>query len=285
MTTSLSVAPRRFLIAFTWSSGTEPMAKRRWRVIVLLNGVGGAATRGRRGGRSRCSPWSPRGRRRRTPSMALARSTRRRALATSLIARRLMRLARPGLRVRLTLARRSSSSDDGTLSGSHGATGGSTSLPSGSASSMIVSSSTPDAPSMVAWWTFVRMREVVALEALDDVDLPQRAAAVERTADDAGDLVGELLGVARRREREVPDVEVEVEVRVGDPVGAVEAERYLHHAPAEGLDQVAAGSPAGRRTRDRARSRGRPAARRSRGWRRGRSFGRSPCGGTRRPAH
>ena len=68
-----------------------------------------------------------------------------------------MRLARPGLSVRLTPARRSSSNDDGTLSGSHGVTGGSTLVPSGSASSMIVSSSTPEAPSTVAWWIFVRM--------------------------------------------------------------------------------------------------------------------------------
>ena len=75
---------------------------------------------------------------------------------------------------------------------------------------------------MVAWWIFVQHGEVVTLEALEDVHLPQRPGAVHRPADDAGHLRGELLVVAGRRDGHVAEVEVEVEVGVGDPVRVVE---------------------------------------------------------------
>jgi hypothetical protein len=47
---------------------------------------------------------------------------------------------------------------------------------------------------------------------VDDVDLPQRAAAVERSGEDPRDGLGELAVVAGRRDGGLADVEVEVEV-------------------------------------------------------------------------
>jgi hypothetical protein len=51
---------------------------------------------------------------------------------------------------------------------------------------------------------------------------------------DPRDQLGELLIVAGRRHRDVSQVEVEIEVRVFDPVGAVEVERHLDEAAAVG---------------------------------------------------
>ena len=79
-------------------------------------------------------------------------------------------------------------------------------------------------------------RPAAVLEALDDVDLPQRAGAVHRPADDAGDLLGELVAAAGRRQAHVADVEVEVEVRVHHPVRVVEAHRHLDDAAAHRLE-------------------------------------------------
>jgi len=72
-----------------------------------------------------------------------------------------------------------------------------------------------------------------ALEAVDHVELPQRARAVERPRHDPRDLLGELRIAARLGERQLADVVVEVEVGVVDPVRVVEAERHLAHAPAQ----------------------------------------------------
>jgi hypothetical protein len=57
-------------------------------------------------------------------------------------------------------------------------------------------------------------------------------AAVHLAADDAGDLLGELIGPARRGEAEVPDVVVEVEVGILDPVRVIELEGHLDEAAA-----------------------------------------------------
>src|SRR3954453_8430447 len=75
--------------------------------------------------------------------------------------------------------------------------------------------------------------DAAALEAGDEVELPHRPRAVERTGDDAGDLVRELRVGTRTGERELPYVEVKVEVGVLDPVGVVEAQRHLGQAPAQ----------------------------------------------------
>ncbi len=77
------------------------------------------------------------------------------------------------------------------------------------------------------------LRDVPALEALDDVELPQRPAAVERAGHDAGHRLGQLLERPRRSHGVVPDVEVDVEVVVLHPVGEIQAERHLDQAAAE----------------------------------------------------
>ena len=54
-------------------------------------------------------------------------------------------------------------------------------------------------------------------ETLDEVDLPERLVPVERDGEDAAAERGELLVGARGRQRGVPHVVAEVEVRVVDP--------------------------------------------------------------------
>ena len=73
-------------------------------------------------------------------------------------------------------------------------------------------------------------------ESLDDIGLPQRAGAVHRAADDAGHLLGELIGGAGRGEADVADVEVEIEVGVVHPVRTIEAERHLDQLATERLE-------------------------------------------------
>ena len=77
---------------------------------------------------------------------------------------------------------------------------------------------------------------VPALEALDDPQLPERAAAVERAPGDLGRELGELVGAAGGRERRPPDVVVEVEVGILDPHRVMHAERDLDYAAAERLE-------------------------------------------------
>ena len=73
---------------------------------------------------------------------------------------------------------------------------------------------------------------------MDQVELPQRPAAVERPGEDALDGARELAVVAGRRHGAVADVEVDVEVGILDPVRVVEAERYLHELARERRQQV-----------------------------------------------
>ena len=79
---------------------------------------------------------------------------------------------------------------------------------------------------------------VAALEPLDHVELPQRTAAVEGARDEARALLAQLPRVARRRQPDVAHVEVEVEVRILDPVGMIEAQLHLHQAPPIRRQQV-----------------------------------------------
>jgi hypothetical protein len=69
-----------------------------------------------------------------------------------------------------------------------------------------------------------------ALDPGDHVGLPQRTAAVELSGVDAGDLLAELLAGARRGKRKLPEVELDVEVRVVHPVGTAEPQRHLDQA-------------------------------------------------------
>ena len=64
-------------------------------------------------------------------------------------------------------------------------------------------------------------------EALDDVGLPQRPRAVHGSPDDACHLLGKLVGAPGRRQTDVADVIVEIEVGVVDPVGMVESEGHF----------------------------------------------------------
>ena len=68
--------------------------------------------------------------------------------------------------------------------------------------------------------------EAVLGEALDEVDLPQRAGAVERARLDAGDELLELLVGAGTRQGAAPHVVAHVEVPVVDPHGVREAARH-----------------------------------------------------------
>ena len=98
--------------------------------------------------------------------------------------------------------------------------------------------SLPEMPSTTEWWILVSSATRPPGEPVDDVELPQRAAAVERAAEHPRDGLGELPVVAGRRDRGLADVEVEVEVRVVDPVRQVEPERDLHEPPAQRRQQV-----------------------------------------------
>ena len=99
--------------------------------------------------------------------------------------------------------------------------------------------SIPDMPSIAAWCTLrdegeaARRDALDVVEALDDVELPQRPVEVERAGDQPGHLDAQLAPVARLRQGDVADVELEVEVGVLDPVRVVEVERHPHQPLAE----------------------------------------------------
>ena len=85
---------------------------------------------------------------------------------------------------------------------------------------------------MAAWWILLTTAKlplghaVDVVQALDDVHLPQRPVEVERAGDQPGDLDAQLPPVAGLGQGDVADVELEVEVRVLDPVRMVEVERH-----------------------------------------------------------
>jgi hypothetical protein len=69
----------------------------------------------------------------------------------------------------------------------------------------------------------------------DQVELPQRAAAVERAGVQPADLFGQLRVRAGARQGDLADVVLDVEVTVVDPVGLVQAERHIQQlAPEHG---------------------------------------------------
>ena len=72
-------------------------------------------------------------------------------------------------------------------------------------------------PSPTAWCTRVSS-DGAGADALDQVDLPQRAAVVERRGREVADERAQRLAVVRRRQRDPVEVVVGVEVRVVLPV-------------------------------------------------------------------
>ena len=60
-------------------------------------------------------------------------------------------------------------------------------------------------------------RSSVVLESFEDVELPERLAAVERTGQDSPHRALQLQPAARLRDRRSPEVEVQVEPIVVDP--------------------------------------------------------------------
>ena len=101
--------------------------------------------------------------------------------------------------------------------------------PASSASAEVSSStwpmSTVSRPSTRIWWLLVRSATRPSLEALDEVDLPQRPAAVERPGGDPRDELAQLVHRPGPRQRGAAYVVAEVEVlvvhpdRVGQPAG------------------------------------------------------------------
>ena len=115
-------------------------------------------------------------------------------------------------------------------------------------------------------------REAVALEALHEPHLPERLRAVEPLGEDAPGQQRELVVVARRGQRGVADVVLEVEARVVDP------------------DRLARPEAAGRRASAGSAAPGAAAPRRARGTRRSSAAGprrrrprRCACARTRSP--
>ena len=78
-----------------------------------------------------------------------------------------------------------------------------------------------------------QQRDVSIVQSVDEIGLPQRPGPVQRPREDARHLFGELLVAGRRRERELADVVLEIEVGVVDPVGVVEPQRHRFQAPAK----------------------------------------------------
>ncbi len=84
----------------------------------------------------------------------------------------------------------------------------------------------------------VEQSDPALLEAVDQMELPQRPRAVERRGDDAGDVVGHGARVAGGLDAALPDVEGDVEVGVLDPVGMIEPERDLGQLPGIGRHEM-----------------------------------------------
>ncbi len=79
--------------------------------------------------------------------------------------------------------------------------------------------------------------EVTTGQPLDDVGLPQRFAAVHRTGDQASEEILHVIPSTPVGNRHVTHMAGDVEVRIVDPVGAVEPEGHLHQSTAERFEQ------------------------------------------------
>ena len=66
---------------------------------------------------------------------------------------------------------------------------------------------------------------------MNQIHLPQRAGAVQRPLVQAGGRSGQLMVVTRSGQRQFADMELDVEVRVLDPVRLIQPEWHLGEAP------------------------------------------------------
>ena len=81
-------------------------------------------------------------------------------------------------------------------------------------------------------------RRLAGLQPLDDVELPQRAAAVEQARMQAADQLLQLLEGAGLGQHDAADVVVEIDVVVVDPDRVRQLERHLRQLALEHLGQV-----------------------------------------------
>ncbi len=91
---------------------------------------------------------------------------------------------------------------------------------------------------MHAWWILVSSRDVASFETLDHVHLPERPGAVEVASGDSHRQLGQLALVARGRHRDMAEMEVEIEVRIFDPIGVVQTEGHLDEPTTKRRHQV-----------------------------------------------
>ena len=75
-----------------------------------------------------------------------------------------------------------------------------------------------------------------ALQAVDEVGLPERAAAVQRPRVQAGCLDRQLPIIPWGGQREFADMKLDVEIGVLDPVRLIQPKRHLHQAAAKWRD-------------------------------------------------
>ena len=75
--------------------------------------------------------------------------------------------------------------------------------------------------------------KAVLAQPLDHVDLPQRVAAIQSPADEAGDQLDQLVVRSGGGERRLAQMKLQVEVRVLDPERMVQLERYLDEPAAQ----------------------------------------------------
>ncbi len=76
-------------------------------------------------------------------------------------------------------------------------------------------------------------RRTAVGKTVEEPRFPERSRAIERRLVRGRDLAEELVEVARRRERVVAEVVVDVERGIGSPVGQGEVQRRFHHVLAE----------------------------------------------------
>ena len=125
------------------------------------------------------------------------------------------RSAATGFRICSCTAPASSAADDGSRRGIHSS--GMRSRATVSLSRMTWPRSMVEIPSTRVWWDLARIANRPLLQPLDEVHLPQRPGAVQRSGDDARHELLELLHGARAGQRRLPHVVGEVEVVVVDP--------------------------------------------------------------------